>query len=298
MLTAMSSVSRVLLPLGMLVLQAGCHASGHTPAPVATRPPLIREGYVEAGGGVQLYYRLVGTGRDTVVVLHGGPGFNMEYIAKDLSPLATSHALLFYDQRGAGRSSLVTDSASLDGQRFAEDLEKRIERLIIVDGIPLQRKALVQAFQDLEARRDSSTRAQMQKWREARLASPGDAAACRAYYVLWFGPFFGDSSAASRSQGDFCAGSAEARRNKMASVDRFVAASLGEWDWRPAISRVDAPALVIHGSADVLPVESAREWAAALPNARLVLLEGVGHFPYLEAPEAFFPAVDAFLRDS
>ena len=325
----MSSVSRVLLPLGMLVLQAGCHASGRTPAPVATRPPLIREGYVEAGGGVQLYYRLVGTGRDTVVVLHGGPGFNMEYIAQDLTPLATSHALLFYDQRGAGRSSLVTDSASLDGQRFAEDLEavrqhfgfqrvtllghswgagvaalyaapypQRIERLIIVDGIPLQRKALVQAFQDLEARRDSSTRAQMQKWREARLASPGDAAACRAYYVLWFGPFFGDSSAASRSQGDFCAGSAEARRNKMASVDRFVAASLGEWDWRPAISRVDAPALVIHGSADVLPVESAREWAAALPNARLVLLEGVGHFPYLEAPEAFFPAVDAFLRDS
>ena len=329
MLTAMSSVSRVLLPLGMLVLQAGCHASGRTPAPVTTRPPLIREGYVEAGSGVRLYYRLVGAGRDTVVVLHGGPGFNMEYIAKDLAPLATSHALLFYDQRGAGRSSLVTDSASLDGQRFSEDLEavrqhfglqrvtllghswgagvaalyasrypERVKRLVIVDGIPLQQKELAQAFQDLEARRDSSTRAQMQKWREARLANPGDATACRAYYVLWFGPFFGDTAAASRSQGDFCAGTAEARRNKMASVDRFVAASLGDWDWRPALRRVHAPALVIHGSADVLPVDGGREWAATLPNARFVLLDGVGHFPYLEAPDAFFTAVDGFLRGS
>lgn len=67
-----------------------------------------------------------------------------------------------------------------------------------------------------------------------------------------------------------------------------------------SVSRVLLPSgmLVIHGSADVLPVESAREWAATLPDARVVLLEGVGHFPYLEAPEAFFPAMDAFLRDS
>jgi proline iminopeptidase len=253
----------------------------------------------------------------------------MEYFAKDLTTLATSHMLLFYDQRGAGRSSLVTDSAALDGQRFAEDLEavrqhfglqhvtllghswgagvaalyasrypERVERLVIVDGIPLQHKELAQAFQELAARRDSSTRTQMQKWWEARVANPGDTTACRAYYVLWFRPFFADSSAASRSQGDFCAGTAAARRNKIASVDRFVAASLGEWDWRPALRRVGAPALVIHGSADVLPVEGGREWAATLPNARLVVLEGVGHFPYLEAPDAFFTAVDVFLRGS
>jgi proline iminopeptidase len=254
----------------------------------------------------------------------------MEYFAEDLTPLARrNHTLLFYDQRGAGRSSLVTDSAGLDGQRFAEDLEavrqhfgleqvtllghswgagvaalyasrypERVRRLVIVDGIPLQQKELAQAFQDLAARRDSATRTQMEKWREARLANPGDAAACRAYYVLWFGPFFGDSSAASRTQGDFCAGTADARRNKIASVDRFVAASLGEWDWRPGLRRVGAPALVIHGSVDVLPAESGREWAETLPNARFLLLQGVGHFPYLEAPEAFFTAVDVFLRGS
>ena len=34
------------------------------------------EGYVDAGGGVRLFYPLVGTGRDTLVIIHGGPGLS------------------------------------------------------------------------------------------------------------------------------------------------------------------------------------------------------------------------------
>jgi proline iminopeptidase len=59
-----------------------------------------------------------------------------------------------------------------------------------------------------------------------------------------------------------------------------------------------APALIVHGSADAISAHSAREWAAALPNARFALLEGVGHFPYLESPERFYPLVNAFLTDN
>ena len=72
--------------------------------------------------------------------------------------------------------------------------------------------------------------------------------------------------------------------------------SLGDWDWRPALHQVRAPALVLHGTADYVPLESAREWTAALPNGRLLPIEGSGHFPYLEAPRPFFIAADAFLQ--
>lgn len=313
---------RIMMALTAFVAQAGCGIED-------SRAPVVREGHVDADAGVRLYYRLVGTHPDTVIVLHGGPGLNMEYFAPDLTPLAASHALLFYDQRGTGRSTLVTDSAALDGQRFAEDLEavrrhfgiervallghswgagvaalyaarypERVGRLLIVGGIPLRRSALVQTFTALEAARDSLSLARMRHWREARLANPGDAAACRAYYVLWFQPFFRDSAAANRSRGDFCAGSVEARRNKILSVDRYVIASLGEWDWRPTLRRLNVPTLVVHGSDDVIPVAYGREWAAAMPDGKLLLLPGVGHFPYLEAPDVFFPAVDMFLRGS
>jgi len=324
----MTSFHRVTPALCLLFLSR-CHTQGGGPTPVTKPDAELQEGYVEAGGGVRLFYRLVGAKPDTVIVLHGGPGFTMEYLARDLTPLTTHHTLLFYDQRGAGRSSLVSDSAALDGQRFAEDLEAvrrhfglervtllghswgagvaalyasrypdRIGRLLIVDGIPLRRQALVQAWDELAARRDSATRQEMQKWMELRRANPGDITACHAYYALWFRPFFADPTAMSRSQGDFCAGTPESRRNKITGVDRYVAASLGSWDWRPALRQVNAPALVVHGTADPLPPGGGREWAAALPNAQFLLLQGVGHFPYLEAPETFFLAVDTFLRGS
>ena len=236
------------------------------------------------------------------------------------------HALLFYDQRGAGRSTLASDSAALDGQRFAEDLEAvrkrfglervtmlghswgaavaalyalrypdRVGRILLVSGIAPERKQFFEDFTNLRNSRDSSTLRRMNEWMKAREANPAEADACQAYYVLWFGPFFGDSTALGRSRGDFCAGTPESRRNKMASVDRFVVASLGDWDWRPALRAVTAPTLVIHGTADVLSVAGARQWAAAIPNSRILVFEGVGHFPYLEVPERFAAAVDAFV---
>lgn len=285
------------------------------PAPPAEEEVAVptAEGYIDAAEGVRLFYRIVGEAPDTVIVIHGGPGFSMEYFADDLEPLAQQHTLVFYDQRGAGRSSLVSDSILLDAERFAEDLEavrrhfglqhltllghswgagvvalyldrypEHVGRLLIVGGIPLRQGDLSQAFEDLLVSRESSERLRLQERREVWRANPGDAEACRAFYEVWFLPFYGDISAADRSKGDFCAGPAEALENKVRSVDRFTMASLGEWDWRPAVEAVTAPALIIHGTLDVLPVEGARQWAAGLPDARLLLLEGIGHFPYLE----------------
>jgi len=46
------------------------------------------------------------------------------------------------------------------------------------------------------------------------------------------------------------------------------------------------PVVLVHGDADALiPVERAREVVSLVPQARLFILEGVGHLPMLEAPE-------------
>jgi proline iminopeptidase len=284
------------------------------------------EEYVEAGGGVRLYCRRMGDGAKTVVVVHGGPGFSMEYLADDLAPLARCHRVVFYDQRGSGRSSLVSDGASLDAQRFVDDLEalrlhlglerltllghswgagvvglyalrhpQRIERMILVGPIPLRHSELQRTFQHVAAGRSESELAQLAAAGQAWRADPGNAIACRAFYRLWYLPFFSNPTALDRSQGDFCFGTPAALANKIAAVDRYTVASLGEYDWREPLRGVAAPTLVLHGSVDVISVDSAREWVAALADARLLLLQGVGHFPYLETPEAFFAAVDEFV---
>jgi proline iminopeptidase len=318
---------RSILPLLPFVLAAGCREDDLASASATALLNVSQATYVDAADGVRLFYRTMGSGGDTVVVIHGGPGFTMDYFLEDLAPLAEGRTLFFYDQRGAGRSTLAGDSAALDGQRFVDDLEAirrhlgserltilghswgaavaalyaerhpdRVERIVIVGGVPLQRSGLTETFQRLEAGRDSVTRRRMQERRAAVLADPGDANACRAYYELWFQPFFADPATAGRSRGDFCAGSPEALRNARQNVGRFVFSSLGEWDWRSSLRGFVAPTLIVHGTRDPLLVEGAREWAATLPNSRLLLLEGIGHFPYLEAPELFFGPVDEFLR--
>lgn len=321
----MRCLSRRLLTCGLASLAAACAGRADTQASTGLD---VQEGFVDAGHDVQLYYRTVGTGGDTLVVVHGGPGFNMDYFFDDLRPLAERLTLVFYDQRGTGQSSLVADSAELAASRFADDLEAvrshfglealnilghswgagvaalyairhpgRVDRLVIVGGIPLQEGLLMEGFEQMQASRDDSELREMEALYAARLENPDDAELCRAYYVLWFRPFFGVRHAAERSRGGFCSGSAEALRNKMESVDRFTMASLDGWDWRNALRDLEAPTLVVHGTADPIPMAGAREWVNTLRSARLLALDGVGHFPYLEAPDQFFPAVQRFIED-
>ena len=118
-LTGTDPMLRALLLALVMVALSGCNATRVSNEMTAA----TSEGKIVAGDGVHLGYRKIGNGPRTVVVLHGGPGFTMDYLAEDLTPLADTHTVVFYDQRGTGRSTLVSDAAALDAQRFADDLE-------------------------------------------------------------------------------------------------------------------------------------------------------------------------------
>ncbi len=58
---------------------------------------------------------------------------------------------------------------------------------------------------------------------------------------------------------------------------------------------VQLPALFVHGDADPLPARGAVETAALMPNAQVALLEGCGHFPWIEQPGELTRVVSDFL---
>ena len=58
-----------------------------------------------------------------------------------------------------------------------------------------------------------------------------------------------------------------------------------DYDLLARLREIQVPALVIASSEDFIPLAVATEIAGALPNAELVVLEGCGHFPYLEQPD-------------
>ena len=56
------------------------------------------------------------------------------------------------------------------------------------------------------------------------------------------------------------------------------------------------PALIIWGDRDdIIPVSHAYAAHQAMPGSRLVIIEGVGHFPQIEAPEQFVDALVDFI---
>lgn len=66
----------------------------------------------------------------------------------------------------------------------------------------------------------------------------------------------------------------------------------------PFLRGIEVPVLLVWGELDaMIPVANAQDYLAALPDAKLVVLPGVGHVPQEEAPaESLVPVVDFLAR--
>lgn len=75
--------------------------------------------------------------------------------------------------------------------------------------------------------------------------------------------------------------------------------SFGDFDVRPHLQDIHVPALVITGAVDrITRPEESRAIAGPMPNAHLEIVEGAGHFPFAEQPDAYFGALRAWLNPS
>lgn len=72
---------------------------------------------------------------------------------------------------------------------------------------------------------------------------------------------------------------------------------LRQEDRRASLPGIAPPALVIHGDRDrFVPVGAARFLAAQLPQARLELVPGAGHAPFLSHPAYFLEKLKSFIH--
>jgi len=73
-----------------------------------------------------------------------------------------------------------------------------------------------------------------------------------------------------------------------AGVARQLVAALADGDRKPRLGSVHAPTVVIHGREDPLvPVEAGKDTADAIPGARLVVIDGMGH----DLPRGAWPQI-------
>ena len=277
-------------------------------------PGAAREGMV-AVRGVELFVRRVGQG-SPAVVLHGGPGAHHDYLLPGFDALADGRELIYYDQRGGGRSPVARDVAvgwtehvaDLEALRTTWGLERltlagyswggllallyavshpgRVGRLALVSPAPAWRAAREQ-FEGAFARRnlDPAFQEARRQLRESGLRERDPAAFQQRIFELSVAPYFFDPERARELTPFRVTG----------RTQQEVWQSLGDFDLRPRLPELRGiPALVLHGEEDPIPIEAART-AAGLIGAEFHALPRCGHVPYVEAFEAFRTLVGGFL---
>lgn len=83
-------------------------------------PARADSGYVGVPGA-SLFYKSFGSG-DPIILVHGGPGMDHAYLLPGMRALAESHRVVFYDQRGGGRTSGTVDRSTVSSDIFLADI--------------------------------------------------------------------------------------------------------------------------------------------------------------------------------
>lgn len=288
------------------------------------------ESFVESGAE-RLYVRDVGEGTP-IMVLHGGPDFDHEYLLPEMDRLADSFHLVYYDQRGRGRSfsgsqpdavMMATEVDDLDRVRewfgfesmavlghswgglvameYAIRHPERVSQLILMNSAPASRAEAI-AFRDELARRRSP--AQTTRRNELR-SDPrflaGDIDCEAEYYCIQFGTALWNpdhlEAVVRRLRSAFTEdGIVAARAIEDGRYDDTWARD--DYDLIPALQTLDIPTLLIGGDHDFVPTELVERIADAIPGSRLVILADCGHFAYLEQPDEVGSTIAEFMASA
>ena len=255
-------------------------------------------------------------------MLHGGPGAHHDYLLPQMLELSSEHELIFYDQRGGGRSrtddrepitwrthvddlraivqELTRGPLSIVGYSWGgllallhlveADAAERPVRMILIDPAPATRTHRATFEREFAQRQAGPVVAALREELAASGLRERDPEAYRhRTFELGVAGYFADPVAA-RDLTPF---------RVLARVQQSVWESLGDFDLLADLAAVQPrPAtLVLHGREDPIPLESSEQVAGAL-DARLVVIEGSGHVPYVEQPGALFAAIRGFLDET
>lgn len=309
-------------------------------AAIAAAAPLAaqRGGYFTTSDSARIYYRVAGTpgrGIDTLIAIHGGPGMDQESIYRDWVPMLTpKHVVIFYDQRGGGKSELPSDTSRLVAARQIQDLDElrqhfkldqvtliahsygpllaasyaiahpdRVKRMVFFGPVPPYRADFFMRYgRNINARLDSAQRRQMSA-ASRRMTDPSSTPeqirqACRDYWALGMRPRLAmPDSGLKLVKSDLCATDPVGIRYGNRIGNGVIMSSYGQWDLRPALAKLDIPLLVVHGEEETIPMDMVEQWVTSMPKgrARLMKVPHAAHFTYAERSDIVWPAVQAFL---
>jgi proline iminopeptidase len=264
-----------------------------------------------------LAYEVLGTSTalPPIVAVNGGPGLTHAYMVQNdvWNRLAAGRRVVFYDQRGDGkstrlqanapqtmdsqvadleavRSALHADKIDLVGDSFGGFVvlaytlahPEHVRRLVVSDGLPGW-TAIVHPMSDIFPDLEAQTTAELK-------AMPKGTKADEFSFRAHIRKCFYSPELAAKYLDHF------SDLGFNSAVSEQVGAATQDLDLSAQLPTIHVPTLILNGRFDVnvAPLTAWRMYKA-IPGAQLYIFEHSGHLPSYEEPESYFQQLSSFL---
>ncbi len=309
------------------LLGSGLDTLPDIPASDISDKDLLFPGEKVKVAGIELNVKKMGDG-PPVYVVHGGPGETHTQLRPFLDPLAKDHTLIYYDQRGCGRSAKPQMSklytleglvGELDGLRqhfghdrisivahstggavammYALEHPEHVDKLVLVSvwasGEDFRQFAGLPQ-QTYVGKDREFVDAMEEKVRDEQGRLYNDAELRALVQVTAPYSFFGRPTPSFRRDWS--------RRADVSSLVLYSMARecFGTFDIRDKLSGLSSvPTLIVAGKMDIITPPSVQEGIARkIGTARFEVLDNCAHYPFVEQNDKFIDVVSTFLRGS
>lgn len=285
---------------------------------------VIEEGYKKVNG-VNHFYKIVGKG-EPFILLHGGPGMYHNELFPFFLDFAKSNKVIFYDQRGNGKSTLERiDSTTFTVELMIEDLEElrkefgidklniighswggllamyyavkypeNLNRLILVDAAPVNTDLLIKCYEKQISMFEPEEWEYVQKLLESEDYLAGNPEVHNEAMRISEGTVFSNKDVID----DYMKVAAfnETTAKNAVALNYLATQMKLNIHVQDRLSNIKCPTLIINGKDDFIVEEVPRLVNKLITNSEIVFIEHAGHYPYIENKEDFFNEVDKFIK--
>ena len=251
--------------------------------------------------------------RPTVVLVHGGPGvYDHSYFKPHFAPLAEHAQVVYLDLRDHGRSQW-RDASEWSFEACADDIRAFCDTAGIAGPIVFGHSMgapIVLLYGARHPRHAAGLIVQsgFARWDAARMVEGFRRVAGDEVAEIAGRSYAGESVSDEEWARVFAAfgphrpaKEREAHTPKNLELNSHGMELIRRLDIVDQLALVDSPTLVLVGELDpVTPVAAAEEIVASLPHGstQLEVIDAAGHFAWMDAPERYWPLIEAFVHEA